>query len=123
MNLIEMTTFDTFLRTSKFFTIFYGDQISEKEFYAKKFQVSINDDRAIFKMDLMQLLDCTSMPKHALEFDTFSLEDALLTSKIKMFLKSNEDLKYFKLLINGTYEYRISRIKFEKGRCVFFSLN
>jgi len=118
-----MTLGITFLRTSKFFTVFYGDQVSGKELYARNFSISIQGDSALFKMNTMRLLDYTSIAKHALFFDTFCIEDMFLTSKIKTILKKNKELKYFKLLIDETYEYRISRIKLEQKRCTFFSFS
>jgi hypothetical protein len=108
----------TILRKSKFFTCFFGDGISEKDFYGKNFSIACSDSIATFSFELIKGLDYKSFEEEQLYFDTFIVEDVYLVNKTIRFLKENSDLKYFKLSVIGAVllEVRVARIKFDSGK-------
>lgn len=106
------------LRSTKFFIVFYGDEISEKEYYAKKMAVTVVDTTAVFTMELLELLDAKSFLNDASSFDTFVLDDSFLIKKIVSFLKNNSEIKFFSLKIRET-NFRISKIKIDGTKVRF----
>ena len=111
----------TSLRASKFFVIFYGDAISEKEYYAKNFFVSSENETCLFEFELMTGLDFENFEIYRGDFDACILEDSFLKNKIVSVLKKNTELRFFKLKINGVHDFqsRIIKIKFKENAVIF----
>lgn len=110
------------LRTSKFFVSFYGDSVSEKEFYAKNCSVTIIDNStAVFSIQLMQLLDYSYFENCKNDFDTLLIEDVFLRNKLKSFLLEHKEIKYFKICIlaNTKKTEIIHKIKFNTNEVLF----
>ncbi|MFC2127627.1 hypothetical protein ACFLRU_04525 [Bacteroidota bacterium] len=109
------------LRGSKCFAFFYGDSVSEKDFYIKNFKVSFSEDLAVFEFDLMKLLDFSLFEETKFLFDTFIIEDEFLQKKIISFLKEHKEIRFFKLQINTKtlFKRRIARIKFQEKKVQF----
>lgn len=110
------------LRASKFFVVFFGDNVSEKEFYAKDFSVEKTGfDTAIFSFQLMKLLDHSLFKNFQSEFDTLVIEDKFLINKLKLFLVENPEIKFFKISFSGKNKKteRIQKIKFNSNQVLF----
>ncbi len=110
------------LRKTKCFACFYGDAVSEKEFYIKNFKVCFEEKQAVFSLELIQALDFGFFEKQKLNFDTFLIEDSYLSKQVTSFLKAHPALCFFSLQIkaNTNFKFRISRIKLEKERLCLY---
>lgn len=108
------------LRSSKCFACFYGDSVSEKDFYIKNFTVKTSEKEAVFAFHLMRNLDYQLFEKSKNQFDTFSIEDGFLTKKVVLFLKENTSIRFFKLHIisKTTFVVRLAKIKIGEKRVV-----
>jgi hypothetical protein len=109
------------LRKSKFYTCFYGDAVSEKDFYAKNLCVSYEGSTAVISLQLMQLLDVACFADEAENFDTFVFEDRHVVAALVGFLKDVPQLKFFKLQVNAK-KYAIAKIKISKGGVRLFCM-
>lgn len=110
------------LKVSKFFMIFYGDSISEKEYYGKKCSVTFESKDCVFEFELMKGLDYDNFEANRRVFDTLVFEDVFLKNKLISFLKENQQLQFFKFRVKGKIEFqtRVSKISFKEKSVVFY---
>lgn len=95
------------LRATKFFAIFYGDTVAEKQFFAKNCTVTIEGQNCLLRMELVMGLDYDLFESYKFDFDTFVIEDNYLSKKLTAFLKANPKLKNFKLAIAAKTELQL----------------
>lgn len=101
------------LRTTKFFGLCYSDELSERQFFAKKFKVLIEKDEIQFSFDLMRGLDFKIIKDQLSSYIFFEIEDVFLRNKLIFFIKENINLKIMKINI-GDHSTHIKRLKFTK---------
>tara|TARA_B110000967_G_scaffold137157_1_gene140052 strand:- start:35079 stop:35516 length:438 start_codon:yes stop_codon:yes gene_type:complete len=120
---LQMTMTKVTLRTTKFFAVFYGDALAEKEIYARSFEVVMDQNNAVFSLKLLSGLDADSVLENLAHLDTFVLEDAFLCSKMAAFLQANPKLNQLKLVFQGLpkVRFQIARVKLETARVVLYS--
>jgi hypothetical protein len=120
---MQMTTTKVTLRTTKFFAVFFGDSLVEKEIYARSFEVEMNHKKAVFSLKILSGLDADSVLENFAYLDTFVLEDAFLCSKMASFLQAHPKLNQLKLVFRGhpKARFKIARVKFQKTRVFLYS--
>ncbi|NIJ45188.1 hypothetical protein FHR24_001627 [Wenyingzhuangia heitensis] len=89
------------LRASKFFGFCYADEIAEREFFAKNFNVSFKDNTAIFSFEFMRGLDIDIIKLNSTNFTFFEIEDVYLKNKLISFLTEFPQTKKLILTIQG----------------------
>jgi len=111
------------LRSTKFFAVFYGDTLAEKEIYARSFEVAMDHNNAVFSLKILSGLDADSVVENLANLDTFVLEDAFLCSKMAAFLQAHPKPNQLKLVFQGlpNARFQIARVKFQTTRVVLYS--
>lgn len=117
-----MTPTKVTLRTTKFFAVFFGDSLVEKEIYARSFEVAMHHNNAVFSLKILSGLDAASVLENLAYLDTFVLEDAFLCSKMAAFLQAHSKLNQLKLVFYGhpKARFNIARVQFQKTRVVLY---
>lgn len=111
------------LRATKFFTTFYGDNMAEKQFFAKNCTAVVEGQNCLLRMELVAELDYDLFDSCKHEFDTFVLEDNYLSKKLTTFLRANPQLRNFKLsiLAENDLHLRIGHLKLRNNQVLISS--
>ncbi len=112
------------IRATKFFATFYGDTISEKQFFAKNCTATMDEKVCQIRIELIPGLDYDVFESNKDDFDTFEFQDKFLTNKFTDFLKVNTQLEKFTLILVAEkleYQVRLQRIKLRNESVVTYT--
>lgn len=111
------------IKRSSFSLYAFGDSVSEKDFRAKNFIITVNNGKVYFSLELLKELDYSLFESNNNYFDTFVFEDRFVIRKLITFLKSSNSFTSFVLRIKkeDCLQVNLTNIKVQQNAIIFQS--
>ncbi|MDO6738941.1 hypothetical protein [Wenyingzhuangia sp. 2_MG-2023] len=98
------------LKLSKFFGTCYSDDVSELQFFGKRFQAEIHQNILTLSFELMKGLDKDEIEDKTTQFTFYEIEDLYLQKKLSATIQNFSQVTKITLCVNN-HSYPVKHLK------------